>query len=469
MDEEVGVGLGVRFAILILAVMTLAGTVMIGGFLGVERSYFLAEGRRTHQTHTDHLAQICAETLVNNDELGLMNVLKELKKSTDLEEAFCVDKNGKILAHSDVKMLGQKLDLKPPAWFSPLPLEEKAGPWRYSSVASRGGNPVIYARTVYQSAAVQKMVQDRLSSMVHRSMGLGGAVLGLALILAWVTARTMIRPIRKLAQGVRRVGRGDWTVRVPDNGPGELGELAREFNAMSNQLGDLDRLKDEFINNVSHDLRNPLSAIATSAKMLRTDNLPPTSFPLLKVIEAAALRLRTMVNNILDTAKMRDGRLTFEKTVFPPHKFFEDLIALFKPMADKSGKTLVLDLPADLPPLHADEEKILRIFLNLLSNAFKFTKAGDEVGLSGRFHNSWMEFRVWDTGWGIPPERLATLFNPFHSTDEGPNAPPQQGTGLGLSIVKVLVEGHGGRVTVDSTLGKGTSFTVTLPVAKEVA
>jgi hypothetical protein len=121
MDEEVGVGLGVRFAILILAVMTLAGTVMIGGFLGVERSYFLAEGRRTHQTHTDHLAQICAETLVNNDELGLMNVLKELKKSTDLEEAFCVDKNGKILAHSDVKMLGQKLDLKPPAWFSPLP------------------------------------------------------------------------------------------------------------------------------------------------------------------------------------------------------------------------------------------------------------------------------------------------------------------------------------------------------------
>lgn len=461
-------GLGLRFTLLIIFVIALAGSVLIGGFLGVERGYLVTEGRRTHQTNTDHLAQYCAETLVNNDELGLMNLLKELRKSADMEEAFCVDKNGKVMAHSNLQLFGKKIGLKPADWLLPLPPAEKLGPWTYKSVAQRGGKPVVYAQTVYNPLVVQKVVQERLSSMIHRSMGLVGSVLVLALLLAWGTARAMTRPIRKLAQGVRRVGHGDWTVRVPENGPGELGDLAREFNTMSNQLGDLDRLKDEFINNVSHDLRNPLSAIATSAKMLRTDNLPPTSFPLLKVIEAAALRLRTMVNNILDTAKMREGRLSYDKTVFPPHKFFEDLMALFKPMAEKSGKRLVLDLPADLPPLHADEEKVLRIFLNLLSNAFKFTKEGDEVGLAGRVQDQWLEFRVWDTGWGIPPERLPSIFNPFHSTDEGSQSPPKQGTGLGLSIVKVLVEGHGGRVTVASTPGKGTSFTVTLPVAKEV-
>jgi two-component system sensor histidine kinase BaeS len=442
---------------------------MIGGFLGVERGYLLTEGRRTHQTNTDHLAQVCAETLVNNDELGLMNFLKELRKSADLEEAYCVDVWGKVLAHTNLKWLGQILDPKPAAWMKALPDLAEADRWTYPSVALRGGRPVVYARSVFLSSSVKKVVEERLTNMVHRSVGLGLSVLVLALLLAWGTARTMTRPIRKLAQGVRRVGGGDWTVRVSEQGPGELGDLAREFNTMSNRLGDLDRLKDEFINNVSHDLRNPLSAIATSAKMLSSDNLPPTSFPLLKVIESAALRLRTMVNNILDTAKMREGRLTFEKTVFSPQKLVEDLIALYTPMAKKSGKTLVLDLPPDLPPLHADEEKTLRIFLNLLSNAFKFTKAGDEVGLVGRFQDPWVEFRVWDTGWGISPERLPTLFKPFHSTDEGPNAPPKQGTGLGLSIVKVLVEGHGGRVTVASTLGKGTSFTVLLPAAKESA
>ncbi|MBL0059389.1 MAG: HAMP domain-containing histidine kinase [Elusimicrobia bacterium] len=461
--------LGVRFTLWILAVMAMTGGVMVGGFLGVERGYLLTEGRRTHQTNTDHLAQVCAETLVNNDELGLMNFLKELRKSTELDEAYCVDGGGKVLAHTNLAFLGQVIDRNPAAWMSALPDPVKADRWTYQSAALRGGRPAVFARSVFRSSAVKRMVGERITNMVHRSIGLGLSVLGLALLSAWGTARTMTRPIRKLSQGVRRVGGGDWTVRVPDHGPGELGDLAREFNTMSNRLGDLDRLKDEFIHNVSHDLRNPLSAIATSAKMLRTDNLPPSSAPVLKVIESAALRLRTMVNNILDTAKMREGRLAFDKTEFSPHKLLEDLFALYTPMAEKSGKKLVLDLPADLPPLHADEEKILRIFLNLLSNAFKFTKAGDEVGLSGRAQGSWVEFRVWDTGWGISPERLPALFKPFHSTDEGPNAPPQQGTGLGLSIVKVLVEGHGGRVSVASTLGKGTSFTVLLPAAREGA
>lgn len=459
--------LAVRFTLLILAVMALTGGVLIGGFIGVERGYLLAEGRRAHQAGTDHLAQFCAETLTNHDELGLMNFLKELRKSADLEEAYCADVGGKILAHTNLKLLGQILDSTPGAGGEPPSRSAGAGHWTYQSVALRGGKPVVFARTVFVPTAVQRMVQNRLTSMVRRSIGLGFSVLGLALFLAWGSARTMTRPIRKLAQGVRRVGGGDWTVRVPETGPGELGDLAREFNVMSNQLGDLDRLKDEFINNVSHDLRNPLSAIATSAKMLRTDNLPASSFPLLKLIESAALRLRTMVNNILDTAKMREGRLAFEKTVFPAHKLFEDLVALYKPLAEKSGKSLVLDLPPDLPALHADEEKTLRIFLNLLSNAFKFTKEGDEIGLSGRFQNPWVEFRVWDTGWGIPPERLPSIFKPFHSTGSGPNAPAHQGTGLGLSIVKALVEGHGGRVTVTSCPGKGTSFNVTLPAAKE--
>jgi signal transduction histidine kinase len=454
--------LGSRFTLLIIAVITLTGAVFVGGFLGVEQRFLVEEGRKAHQTATGHLAHLCAESLANHDELGLVNFLKELRRSQDLQEAYCVDVKGKVLAHTDLSFMNRTLD----KWKTPDMANSPPGKWVYTQTAKRNGQTVALARATYDPEGVQQAVKGRLENMVHRSMKLGAIVLGLALLLAWGTAGALTRPIRKLAQGVRRVGGGDWSARVSEKGPGELGQLAKEFNTMSHRLGDLDRLKDQFINNVSHDLRNPLSAIATSAKMLRTDDLPDASVPLLRVIETAALRLRTMVNNILDTAKMREGRLTYEKSVFHPKKLCEDLIALFEPMAKKAGKTLVLDLAADLPPLHADEEKVLRVLLNLLSNAFKFTKEGDRVSLEAQAKGDWIEFRVSDTGWGIPPDRLPHIFSPFHSTDNGPGAPPQQGTGLGLSIVKALVEGHGGSVRVNTVVGQGTTFTVTLPAAR---
>ncbi|MBL8023020.1 MAG: HAMP domain-containing histidine kinase [Elusimicrobia bacterium] len=459
--------LGLRFTLLITSAIAFTGAVLIAGFLRVERRFLIEEGQKSQQTNTEHLAHLCAEALVTHDELGLVNFLKELGRSPDLEEAFCVDRKGKVLAHTDLALLGRTLTAFSFPWTAMGQPGPNSSEWIYSQVATRNEKSEVLARVVYDSSGIKKVVSDRLSSLVRRSLGLGGGVLGLALLLAWGTARALTRPLRRLAQGVRRVGGGDWTARVSDDAPGEIGELAREFNTMSNRLGELDRLKDQFINNVSHDLRNPLSAIATSAKMLRTDDLPPPSFPLLRVIEVSAIRLRTMVNNILDTAKMREGRLVYEKSVFHPKKLFEDLAALFAPLAKKSGKELTLNLSADLPALYADEEKVLRVFLNLLSNAFKFTKEGDRVSLSGRVVGAWVEFQVEDTGWGIGSDRMAHLFEAFHSTSEKPDAPPQQGTGLGLSIVKALVEGHEGRVRVESSLGKGTRFIVTFPAAKE--
>ena len=460
--------LGARFTLLIVGAIVLTGALLVAGFLGVERRYLIFEGQKAHQTNTGHLAHLCAESTLTNDELGLVNFLKELRQSPDLEEAICVNTQGKVLAHTNLSLLGKTFPTFAAPWASVRSNNPESEPWIYAQTAIRNGKPEVLARTVYHSKVVREAVRGRLKNMVGRSLGVGAGVLGIALLLSWGAAKTLTRPIYKLAQGVRRVGGGDWTVQVSENVPGELGDLAREFNIMSSRLGELDRLKDQFIHNVSHDLRNPLSAIATSAKMLRTDDLPADSVPLLRVIEAAALRLRTMVNNILDTAKLREGRLIFEKTVFHPQKLFEDLAGLFEPLAKKSGKTLTLDLSPGLSALYADEEKVLRVFLNLLSNAFKFTKEGDCISLEGRGAGEWVEFSVRDTGWGIDPKRLPLIFDPFHSTTEGPEAPPHQGTGLGLSIVKVLVEGHGGCVRVESVLGKGTIFFVTFPAAKEL-
>jgi signal transduction histidine kinase len=462
-------GLGIRFAVVIGTVTLLTGGVLVGGFIRVERRYLIDEGHRMYQTNANHLAHLCAESLANNDQLGLINFMKELRLSKSLREGFCVDGSGKVMAHSDLQWLGKTFKKYAPPWDMNLTEQPDGNNWVYRKVAVRNSRPVVLARLVYDGQGVLESVETRLRSMIHRSLTLGMGVLVLALLLSWATARALTGPIRKLARGVHRVGGGDWAARVPETGPGELGDLAKEFNRMSLRLGDLDRLKDMFINNVSHDLRNPLSAIATSAKILRAENTSETASPLLRVIETSALRLRAMVNNILDTAKMREGRLVYEKTIFNPQKMCEELGTLFTPVAFKAGKKLVLDIPADIPALNADEEKVMRVLLNLLSNAFKFTKEGDTISLTARPTNGWIEFRVSDTGWGIPADRLERIFEPFHSTTDSPNAPPKQGTGLGLSIVKALVDGHGGRVTVRSELKKGTVFTVTFPVATESA
>jgi len=175
-----------------------------------------------------------------------------------------------------------------------------------------------------------------------------------------------------------------------------------------------------------------------------------------------------MVNNILDTARLREGPLPYDRRPFSAEKLLEEIIRLYQPLAQKTKKTLRLDAPAALPLLLADEEKALRIFMNLLTNAFKFTREGDRITVSaGSEEPGRIAFTVSDTGWGIAPERLARLFEPFQSTNGAEeDVRKNQGAGLGLSIVKALVEGHGGTLRVESTPREGTAFHFSLPAAE---
>ncbi|MBK8575935.1 MAG: ATP-binding protein [Elusimicrobia bacterium] len=147
-----------------------------------------------------------------------------------------------------------------------------------------------------------------------------------------------------------------------------------------------------------------------------------------------------------------------------PSPLISDLFRLYKPLAQQSRKTIEMDVPTDLPPLLADEEKVFRVFLNLIVNAFKFTREGDRIVISARAISSQMvECRVSDTGRGISPERVPNLFEPHRSRGDSAADRSGQGSGLGLSIVKILVEGNGGTIRAESAPGKGTAFIFTIP------
>lgn len=450
----------------------------IGGLIGLlfllfsgllyfsDRRHLREETDRAHQLNADHLALACDEALLSKEDLGLVDFMNNLRRSPDLVEASCASPAGQVMIHTDLTRLNTPADDPSPALGKSVVREGPAVFWDYRSRGKTGTAGAALARVRYDARAVETRLAGLMKKTGRRLTALAAVVLGVGLFLAGVLARGLVRPIQRVAQAARRVGQGQLGTRVPEKAPGELGQLAREFNAMAEKLGQLEAMKDQFIHSVSHDLRNPLSAIATSAKTLMTDDLPDGSRPLVEVIESSAIRLRTMVNNILDTAKMREGRLTFDRSAFSIQPILKEITRLYLPLAKQSEKTLLLQLPPDLPLLWADEEQVLRVFLNLLTNAFKFTNEGATITVSAAPPTGgFVEFSVADTGVGIDPALWARLFEPFAAVDGGEDsAQRRQGTGLGLSIVKTLVEGHGGRVTLRSARGQGTTVLFTLPV-----
>ena len=456
-----------RFAIAIsgLTIFLLLG--YSGALLWAERQHLVLETEKAHWITVDHLGLSCNDALLSRDELGLIDFMNGLKKEPALKEAYCVDPQGKVIMHTDLLQRGSRSSWIPAAPEKTLLQGPRGGGlWDYRSPILDRGKWVATARVIYDGEKVLRGLRQSLESTVRRFAWLAGGVLILALGLSLLAARTLTRPIHALAVGARQIGAGARETSVPESAPGELGALAREFNAMARRLRDLDEMKERILFSISHDLRNPLSAISTAAKVLRAGNLTGEDSTLVESIERGALRLKAMVNNILDAAQLRVGSLPFRKSKFSIVPLLEEMARLYKPLAEESNKTFSVDFPDHLPLLEADEEKTLRIFLNLVANAFKFTRRGESIAISCQpFGKDFIEFAVKDTGPGIPPERMARLFQPVLALSSG----PQEGSGMGLSIVKSLVEGHGGTFRVDTALGKGTTIVFTLPTAERTS
>ena len=223
-------------------------------------------------------------------------------------------------------------------------------------------------------------------------------------------------------------------------------------------LAEVDRAKTVFFSNVSHEFRTPLTLMLGPLEDLLREGAAPEE---LEVVHRNALRLLRMVNTVLDFSRLSAGQMT---TVFRPTDLAHvtaEIADRFAPLVDRTGLELVTDLPALPEPLYVDAEAWDKIVLNLISNAFKFTLEGairvelDAVDGAARL-------RVSDTGTGIPADELPHLFERFHRV-RNDQARTHEGTGIGLALVRELVELHGGAVSVESTLGTGTTFTVLVP------
>jgi signal transduction histidine kinase len=233
------------------------------------------------------------------------------------------------------------------------------------------------------------------------------------------------------------------------------------------------RMKSEFMTRMNHELRTPLTAIIGFSRVLlqgKEGALPATAQRYAERIRANGMHLLSLINQILDVAKVEAGRMELELDTVAVDKLVTDTLAMLETTAEAKGLVLRGEIPPRVTTLVTDEQKLRQILINLVGNAIKFTDVGevcvrvDTDPVSGQP----LAIMVRDTGIGIPPERQLKVFEPF---EQGDSSTRRQfgGTGLGLSIVKTFVTLIGARITVESQVGRGTTFTVLLPQGGEAA
>ncbi|NTW03013.1 MAG: response regulator, partial [Oscillochloris sp.] len=244
----------------------------------------------------------------------------------------------------------------------------------------------------------------------------------------------------------------------------QVEDTLRQANA---ELARAARTKDEFLANMSHELRTPLNAILALSETLQEQVMGPlneSQLLLLQNVEASGRHLLALINDILDLSKVEAGRLDLRVDIVEIADVCQASLIFVKEQALKKSVKLTLHLNDPKVEMEVDSRRLKQMLVNLLSNALKFTPANGEVGLDVLVdvEGGTIAFRVHDTGIGIAPEDLSRLFQPFQQLDSSLSR-HHEGTGLGLALVRRLAELHGGSVTVESTLGNGSCFTIMLP------
>lgn len=241
---------------------------------------------------------------------------------------------------------------------------------------------------------------------------------------------------------------------------------ARRVQAHSREVERLNRLKSEFLASMSHELRTPLNSILGFTDLLlkeRAGAMNARQHEFLSHLKGAADHLLALINDVLDLSKIEAGHSEIDCESFALQQALDEVLPGLRAAAVRKGIDFVT--PADEALVYADRLRFKQIVYNLVSNALKFTPRGGRIILSVSVCSAEISFTVADTGIGIPPEEQESIFDKFHQVQSA--TPVQEGVGLGLAISKRLVEQHGGRIRVDSEIGRGSRFTFTLPLPSD--
>ena len=422
-------------------------------------------------------------------------------------QAYVVDSADKLVAHPNLSLVLRRLDLS-----RVIPAGLRASGTGNVPSANANGGPLGASRPlpstfffeadgleggqVLSSAVridppgwwvvVEQPYSEALSSVfatLRRTLGF--VLLGLALAFAasYLLARMFAAPILQVQRGAARIGAGDLSARIDLHSGDEIEDLAAEFNKMAAQLEEYttglekmvadktaqlelaNRHKSEFLANMSHELRTPLNAVIGFSDVLKEQYFGPLNDKqqeYVRDINESGQHLLSLINDILDLSKIEAGRMDLDLSRFNLPAAIDNALVLVREKAHRHNLQIKSTIGADIGDMVADERKLKQILINLLTNAVKFSHPGGWVLVAASRGTSEVMISVKDSGLGIAPQDQAAIFEEFHQLRTSVCA-KQEGTGLGLALTKRFTELHGGRIWVESDVGKGATFTFTLP------
>jgi signal transduction histidine kinase len=289
----------------------------------------------------------------------------------------------------------------------------------------------------------------------------------LSLLLAVLISRSVARPLQKVAAAAESIAEGDYDQQIPPQGPDEVKRVASSFNAMAAKVAATQQAQRDFVANVSHDLKTPLTSVSgwSQAILDGTAGKPAQQARAIQIIHTEAGRMSRMVDQLLDLAKIEAGQIQLSKEPVDLGQLVQEVHRSLTLRAEEKGVQLTVEA-TPVAAVSGDRDRLIQILANLVDNALDHTPPDGRVHLSLKpYGDKAVELVVQDTGPGIPPEDLSRIFERFYQVDKSRHRPTEnKGVGLGLAIVKELVEAHNGRIIAQSQLGQGSVFVVRLPL-----
>ena len=337
------------------------------------------------------------------------------------------------------------------------------GVWLHTVTRLPNGNVLVVAAPRPPVRLLNVFADELLIPILE-----GGAIAFLlSLILAFLLSRWVADPLQNVIVAARNFPVD--AKPVSPRGPREVQALTNAFNSMIRRVNDSQRSQRDFVANVSHELKTPLTSIQGFAQAILDGaaDTPEARKQAAQIIYDEAGRMHRMALDLLDLARLESGAADLNMSTVDAGALLRGVAEKFSLQAQKASVDLRVNLPEDLPPLTGDGDRLAQVFTNLVDNALKFTPANGQVTLSAKSVGEAIEFEVADSGVGVGSEALPRLFDRFYQADPSRARGEHQGSGLGLAIAQEIVHAHGGKIGVQSSVGHGTTFTIRLPLTKK--